>query len=65
MTNNYPFVKELITDNQGNINKVIISFDDYQYLLGMLEDQALYRAMKINKYATPLAREEALKQLDD
>lgn len=64
MTNNYPFAQELITDTQGNISKVIINFDDYQHLLEILEDQALYKAMKITEHETPMTREEALKQLE-
>lgn len=64
MTNNYPFAQELITDTQGNISKVIINFDDYQHLLELLEDQALYQAMKTTENETPLSKEEALKELE-
>ena len=53
MTNNYPFAQELITDTQGNISKVIINFEDYQHLLELLEDQALYEAMKITEDEMP------------
>lgn len=64
MTNNYPFAQELITDTQGNISKVIINFDDYQHLLELLEDQALYQAMKSTEHEAPMTREEALKELE-
>ena len=64
MNNNYPFAQELITDTQGNISKVIISFDDYQHLLELLEDQALYQAMKVTEDETPMSKEEALKELE-
>jgi hypothetical protein len=64
MTNNYPFAQELITDTQGNVSKVIINFDDYQHLLELLEDQALYQAMKVTEGEKPLNREEALKELE-
>ena len=60
MSNNYPFAWELITDTQGNICKVIINFDDYQHLLELLEDQALYQAMKITENEIPMTREEAM-----
>ena len=66
MTNiNYPFAQELITDSQGNIRQVILNFDDYQQLLGGLDDEALYRAMKITLDETPMSREEALKALEE
>jgi hypothetical protein len=64
MTNNYPFAQELITDTQGNVSKVIINFDDYQHLLELLEDQALYQAMKVTEGEMPMSREEALKELE-
>jgi hypothetical protein len=64
MTNNYPFAQELITDTQGNVSKVIINFKDYQHLLELLEDQALYQAMKVTKDETPMSKEEALKELE-
>lgn len=63
MTNNYPFAQELITDTQGNISKVIINYEDYQHLLELLEDQALYQAMKTTEGETPISKEEALKEL--
>ncbi len=64
MTNDYPFAQELITDTQGNVSKVIISFENYQYLLELLEDRALYEAMKITEDETPMTKEEALKELE-
>ena len=66
MTNiNYPFAQEMITDDRGNICQVILNFDDYQQLLEGLEDEALYRAMKIKIDKTPMSREEALKALEE
>ena len=62
--NDYPFTRELITDTQNNISKVIINFDDYQKILEMLEDRGLYQAMQEAIGETPLSREEALKELD-
>lgn len=64
MTNNYPFAQELITDTEGNISKVIINFEDYQHLLELLEDQALYQAMKTTENEMPMSKEEALKELE-
>jgi uncharacterized protein (DUF1330 family) len=63
--NNYPFAQELITDTQGNIRKVVINFEDYQHLLEILEDEALYQAMKTTTNETPMNRSEALKALEE
>ncbi len=62
---NYPFAQEFITNTQGNIRKVIINFEDYQYLLENLEDEALYQAMTKTINETPMSREEALKALEE
>lgn len=42
----YPFAKEFITDNEGNIRKVVIDFNDYQRIVDAIEDKALILAMK-------------------
>lgn len=63
-TKNYPFAKELITDIDGNIRKVILDFKDYQYLLETLEDERLYLAMLATKKETPLTLESALQELE-
>ena len=60
----YPFVQEFVTDNTGQIQKVVISLSDYQHLLEVLEDESLYRAMQTVRHETPLSREDALKTLD-
>ena len=62
---NYPYAQELITDTQGNIRQVILDFEDYQYLLENLEDEALYQAMKTTVNETPMSRESALKVLEE
>ncbi len=41
---NYPFAQELITDTEGNIRKVILSFNDYKRLIEAIENQAIYPA---------------------
>ncbi|MFN6066528.1 MAG: hypothetical protein ACK45T_05020, partial [Pseudanabaena sp.] len=41
----YPFAQDLITDNQGQIQQVIINFEDYQQIIEAYEDTGLYRAM--------------------
>ena len=61
---NYPFAQELITDIQGNILKVVLNFEDYQHLLKLLEDEALYHAMKSTATETPMNQDEALKLLE-
>lgn len=64
-TKNYPFAQELITDIDGNISKVILDFNDYQYLLEMVEDEGLYQAMLITKNEQPLSLESALEELEN
>ena len=61
---NYPFAQELITDTQGQILKVIINFQDYERIIEIIEDEALYRAMMKIKDETPLSFEEALAALE-
>jgi hypothetical protein len=63
-TKDYPFAQELITDIDGNISKVILNFDDYQYLLKILEDEGLYQAMLTTKEEKPLSLESALEELE-
>ncbi|WP_239121294.1 MULTISPECIES: hypothetical protein [Spirulina sp. CCY15215] len=62
---NYPFARELITDTDGNIQKVILNYQDYTHLLELLEDQGLYSAMLPTLSETPLNREQALKMLEE
>ncbi|MEM9541681.1 MAG: hypothetical protein AAGA60_19565 [Cyanobacteria bacterium P01_E01_bin.42] len=62
---NYPFARALITDTDGNIQKVILNYQDYTYLLELLEDQELYHAMLPTLSETPLNREQALKILEE
>ncbi len=63
-TNDYPLAQELIIDNQGNIQKVVINFQDYERLIETIEDEGLYRAMLEVKDETPLSLEEALAELE-
>ena len=60
----YPFAQDLITDNQGQIQQVIINFEDYQQMIEAYEDTGLYRAMIDVKDETPLSLEEALIELE-
>lgn len=60
----YPFVKELIVDTEGTIQKVVIDFSDYQHLLEAIEDEGLIRAMNEVKGETPLNLDEALAELE-
>lgn len=62
---NYPFAQELITDTQGNIRQVVLNFEDYQQLLEILEDEALYRAMEATTSEIPMNLDEALKALEE
>ena len=43
--NNYPFVKEFLANESGEIRKVILKIEDYRRLLEALEDEELYQAM--------------------
>ncbi len=60
----YPFARELITDTEGNIQKVVIDFNDYQRLLEAIEDEGLILAMKAVQDETPLSLNEALAELE-
>ncbi|MEA5596648.1 hypothetical protein [Rivularia sp. UHCC 0363] len=60
----YPFAKELITDTEGNIRKVVIDFSDYQRIVEAIEDKALILAMKEVEGETPLSLDEALAELE-
>ena len=60
----YPFAQELITDNQGKIQQVVINFEDYQQMIEAYEDTGLYRAMIEVEDETPLSLEEALIELE-
>ncbi|OKH33028.1 hypothetical protein NIES2119_24325 [[Phormidium ambiguum] IAM M-71] len=60
----YPFVKELIVDTEGTIQKVVIDFSDYQHLLEAIEDEGLIRAMNEVKGETGFTLDEALAELE-
>jgi uncharacterized protein (DUF1330 family) len=60
----YPLAQELIIDNQGHIQQVIVNFEDYQQMIEIYEDTGLYRAMIAVKDETPLSLEEALIELE-
>lgn len=59
----YPFAKELITDTEGNIRKVVIDFNDYQRLIEAIEDKGLISAMEEIQAEKPLSSYEALAKL--
>jgi hypothetical protein len=60
----YPLAQELILNHQGQIQQVIINFEDYQQMIEAYEDAVLYRAMIDVKDEIPLSREEALLELE-
>ena len=60
----YPFAQDLIMDAQGQIQQVILNFEDYQQMIETYEDTGLYRAMMDIKDETPLSLEEALIELE-
>jgi hypothetical protein len=59
----YPFVKEFVTDEKGQIHKVVLQIEDYQRLLEALEDEGLYRLMQDVKHEVPLSLNAALQEL--
>jgi len=60
----YPLAQELIIDNQGHIQQVIVNFEDYQQMIETYEDTELYSAMIAVKNETPLSLGEALIELE-
>lgn len=60
----YPFARELITDTQGRIVKVVLEIADYQKLLEALEMEGLYRAMNEVRGEVPMSLEAALRELE-
>jgi hypothetical protein len=60
---NYPFVKEFITDSTGQIDKVVINLSDYQKLVELMEDEGVYQAVLEVKDEIPLSLVDALKEL--
>ncbi len=60
---NYPFVKELILDTNGQISKVTLLISDYEKLIELLEDEALSLAMQETEDEVPLSLEEARSML--
>jgi len=62
--NDYPFVKEFLTDEKGQVHKVVLQIEDYQRLLEALEDEGLYHSMQEVKHEVPLSLNAALQDLD-
>ncbi|MGB3292807.1 MAG: hypothetical protein WBB01_07475 [Phormidesmis sp.] len=60
----YPYVEELLTDNTGQVLKVVLQLKDYHRLIEALEDEGLYRAMQAVQGETPIGLEAALEVLD-
>ncbi len=61
----YPFAKEVIKDENGNVTDIVLEREQYFRLIEELEDEGLYRAMKEVENEKPMSIEEALKQLED
>ena len=62
--NNYPFVKEFLANESGEIRKVILKIEDYRRLLEALEDEELYQAMQAVRHEVSLSLSAALPELD-
>jgi hypothetical protein len=61
---NYPFVRELIMDDAGQVRRVALDLSDYQKLLELIEDEGLYRAIVEVKDEIPLSLDAALAELE-
>ena len=59
-TKDYPFARSLITDDQGQVQQVVLDFQDYQHLIESLEDEGLYKMMQETRNEESLSLEEAL-----
>jgi hypothetical protein len=61
---NYPFVRELLKNEAGEVYRVVIDLTDHQKLLELIEDEGLYRAMAVVRDEMPIPRAEALKIIE-
>lgn len=62
-TPNYPFVSQTITDADGRVTQVVLNWLDYQRLLSVWEDEALYQAMLETEGDEELSLDAALEML--
>lgn len=60
----YPFVQEFVTDNRGQVHKVVLQVEDYQRLLEALEDEGLYQLMQEVRHEVALNLDAALQDLN-
>lgn len=60
----FPFAKDFIKDSNGYITDVILDRDQYKRLIGELEDEGLYRAMKEIEHEEAISVEQALSDLE-
>jgi len=61
----YPFVRKLIKDKNGNISQVILNFEDYEHLIELIEDENLYKAMQNSLAEKPMTLEQAISELEN
>ncbi|MEL7070712.1 MAG: hypothetical protein AAGN15_18915 [Cyanobacteria bacterium J06581_3] len=61
----YPFVEEFLTDNSGQIQRVVLQIDDYRRLIAAIEDEGLYKAMQLGREEKRLDLSAALQALAD
>ena len=59
-TKDYPFARSLITDDGGQVQQVVLDFQDYQHLIELFEDEGLYNVMQETRHEESLSLEEAL-----
>lgn len=63
-TEDYPFVKEFLTDSEGKVRDVVLPLEAYKRLIEAFEDEGLYQAMQVVRNETPLSLEAAMKVLE-
>ena len=57
-TKDYPFARSLITDDQGQVQQVVLDFQDYQHLIELLEDEGLYKVMQETRRQHPALKQQ-------
>ena len=60
----FPWIREFLVRSDGEVEKVVLDYRAFRVLLDEHEDRALARAMAEVADETPVAREEALRQLE-
>ncbi len=60
----FPWISEYLVRPDGEVDKVVLDYPAFRALLEEHEDRAMARAMEEVASETPIARDEALRQLE-